>query len=77
MSPNEPLPQWRTAPRGLKGLWVLVMGLWLAGFAAWFAYHYYAADGQVRSRAETAFLIIWVAMGCIVVGKRLFDRYRR
>ena len=77
MSPNEPLPEWRTASSGPTVLWGLVIGLWLAGFGAWFAYHYYASNEHFRSRAETVFLVVWVALGCLVVGKRLLDRYRR
>src|SRR5262249_52921056 len=54
MSPNEPLPKWRSASPGLKIMWGLVICLWLAGFAAWFSYRYFAPDRQIQSAAETA-----------------------
>jgi hypothetical protein len=77
MAPNEPLPEWRTASHGLRVFWVLLIGLWLTGLGAWFAYRYFAADPQIHSTAETVFLVVWAIMACATICERLYRRYWR
>jgi hypothetical protein len=74
---REPLPQWRTASPGLRAFWVVVIAVWLVGLSAWIAARAYPADEQVQSVAEAVFLSAWLAIMCLVIGKPIFDRFRR